>query len=104
VRVWAVITPGGSFSTFLHADADQAVVTGGPYRWVRHPSYTGLLLVALGFGLGARNWLSLLICAVVPVLGLLPRITVEESELTRVLGDRYQSYQRTTRRLVPGLW
>lgn len=104
VRVWAVRTLGGSFSTFIQAEPGQAVVTHGPYRWVRHPSYTGLLLVALGVGLGAGNWLSLLICAVVPPLGLLPRIAVEESELTRVLGERYRSYQRTTRRLVPGLW
>jgi protein-S-isoprenylcysteine O-methyltransferase Ste14 len=104
VRVWAVITLGGSFSTFAQAKAGQAVVTHGPYRWVRHPSYTGLLLIALGFGLNARNWLSVLICAVVPALGLLPRIAVEESELARVLGEQYRRYQRTTRRLVPGLW
>src|SRR6266545_2453946 len=80
VRVWAVLTLRGSFSTFIQVDADQAVVTRGPYRWVRHPSYTGLLLVALGFGLGAGNWLA------------------------RVLGDQYRSYQRATHRLVPGLW
>lgn len=104
VRVWAVMTLGGSFSTFVQVDADQAVVSRGPYRWVRHPSYTGLLLVALGFGLGARNWLSLAICAVVPLLGLLPRMAIEESEMTRVLGEQYRSYQRTTPRLVPGLW
>jgi len=104
VRVWAVITLGGSFGTFIHVETDQAVVTRGPYRWVRHPSYTGLLLVALGFGLGAGNWLSLLVCAVVPPLGLLPRIAVEEAELARVLGERYRGYQRTTHRLVPGLW
>ena len=104
VRVWAVLTLGGSFRTFVVVDVDQAVVTSGPYRWVRHPSYTGLLLVALGLGVGAGNWLSLVICAVVPPLGLLPRIMVEESELTRVLGERYRSYQRTTHRLVPGLW
>ncbi len=104
VRVWAVLTLRGSFSTFIQVDADQAVVTRGPYRWVRHPSYTGLLLVALGFGLGAGNWLSLAICAVIPPLGLLPRIAAEESELARVLGDQYRSYQRATHRLVPGLW
>jgi protein-S-isoprenylcysteine O-methyltransferase Ste14 len=104
VRVWAVVTLGGSFSTFVHADAGQAVVTHGPYRWVRHPSYTGLLLIALGLGVGAGNWLSLLVCAVVPALGLLPRIAVEESELTRVLGEEYRGYRETTRRLVPGLW
>jgi protein-S-isoprenylcysteine O-methyltransferase Ste14 len=104
VRVWAVMTLGRSFSTFLQVGADQAVVTRGPYRWVRHPSYTGLLLVALGFGLGAGNWLSLAICAVVLPLGLLPRIAIEESEMIRVLGEQYRSYQRTTHRLVPGLW
>ena len=104
LRVWAVLTLGRSFSTFIQVDADQAVVTRGPYRWVRHPSSTGLLLIALGFGLGVGNWLSLAICALIPLVGLLPRIAVEEAELVRVLGDQYRSYQKTTRRLVPGLW
>ena len=104
LRVWAVLTLGRSFSTFIQVDADQAVVTRGPYRSVRHPSYTGLLLIALGFGLGVGNWLSLAICAVIPLVGLLPRIAVEEAELARVLGDPYCSYQKATRRLVPGLW
>jgi len=104
LRVWAVMTLGRSFSTFVQVDSGQAVVTRGPYRWVRHPSYTGLLLIALGFGLGAENWLSLAICAVIPALGLFPRIAVEESELTQVLGEQYRSYQNTTHRLVPGIW
>jgi protein-S-isoprenylcysteine O-methyltransferase Ste14 len=104
VRVWAVLALGGSFSTFVQVDTGQAVVTRGPYRWVRHPSYTGLLLVAMGFGLGAANWLSMVVCTVGPLLGLLPRIAVEESELTRVLGERYRTYQKATHRLVPGLW
>jgi protein-S-isoprenylcysteine O-methyltransferase Ste14 len=60
---------------------------------VRHPSYTGLLLIALGFGLGVGNWLSLAICALIPLV-----------ELARVLGDQYRCYQKATRRLVPGLW
>jgi protein-S-isoprenylcysteine O-methyltransferase Ste14 len=104
LRVWAVITLGGSFSTFIQVGADQAVVTRGPYRWVRHPSYTGLLLIAVGFGLGVGNWLSLLVSAVLPLVGMLPRIAVEESEMIRVLGERYRTYQRATHRLVPRLW
>jgi protein-S-isoprenylcysteine O-methyltransferase Ste14 len=48
VRVWAVLTLGGSFSTFIQVDVEQPVVTRGPCRWVRHPSYTALLIVALG--------------------------------------------------------
>jgi protein-S-isoprenylcysteine O-methyltransferase Ste14 len=104
LRVWAVLTLGRSFSTSIQVDADQTVVTRGPYRWVRHPSYTGLLLIALGFGLGAGNWLSLAVCVVIPLVGLLPRIAIEEAELARVLGERYRNYQKATRRLVPGLW
>ncbi|GIH10399.1 hypothetical protein Rhe02_84660 [Rhizocola hellebori] len=104
VRAWAVLALGGSFSTYVQVETEQTIVTRGPYRWVRHPSYTGLLLIVLGFGLGAANWLSLAICAIVPFLGLLPRIAVEESELVRVLGDRYRSYQKQTHRLLPGLW
>ena len=104
LRAWAVWTLGRSFRTSVEVDADQPVVTRGPYRWVRHPSYTGLLLIALGAGLGIGNWLSLVLCAVVPPLGMLPRIVVEEAEMNRVLGDRYRSYQARTHRLVPGLW
>jgi protein-S-isoprenylcysteine O-methyltransferase Ste14 len=104
VRLWAVVTLGGSFRTSVEVDPGQAVVSNGPYRWVRHPSYTGLLLIALGAGLGVANWLSLALCAVVPPLGMLPRIAVEEAEMTRVLGAAYTSYQARTRRLVPGVW
>ncbi|MDX6282199.1 MAG: hypothetical protein QOH03_3270 [Kribbellaceae bacterium] len=104
VRVWAVLALGGSFSTYVQVDDEQPVITGGPYRWVRHPSYSGLLLICLGFGVAIGNWLSIVVCVVVPTLGLLPRIAVEEAELVRVLGERYRRYQKTTRRLVPGLW
>ena len=104
VRIWAVVTLGRSFSTFITVESEQAVVRSGPYRRVRHPSYSGLLLVALGFGLGAGNWLSLLVCALLPVVGLAVRIRVEEAELVRVIGEPYRAYQRDTRRLVPGVW
>ena len=86
-----------------HVVVDQ-VATRGPYRWVRHPSYTGLLLIALGFGLGVGNWLSLAICAVIPLVRAVAPDRGRGAELARVLGDRYRSYQKAPRRLVPGLW
>ncbi|HEY7223678.1 MAG TPA: isoprenylcysteine carboxylmethyltransferase family protein [Micromonosporaceae bacterium] len=104
VRVWAVLTLGTSFRTVVHVEAGQPVVSGGPYRWIRHPSYAGLLVIALGCGLGAGNWLSIVVATVIPAAGLLARIRVEEAELARVLGEPYRAYQRVTRRLVPGLW
>jgi len=103
-RIWAVATLGRSFRTTVEVDAGQAVVSTGPYRWVRHPSYTGLLLIVAGFGLAADNWVSLLACLVLPLPAFVRRIHVEEAELNRVLGDAYRSYQASTVRLIPGIW
>ena len=104
IRVWAVAALGRAFRTTVEVDPGQAVVSSGPYRWVRHPSYSGLLLIVTGFGLATGNWLALAICAVLPLPALLRRIHVEEAELARVLGDRYRAYQAQTKRLIPGIW
>jgi protein-S-isoprenylcysteine O-methyltransferase Ste14 len=103
-RVWAVAALGGAFRTTVEVDRDQAVVTSGPYKWIRHPSYAGLLLIVAGLGLALGNWLSVAACLVLPVPALAWRIHVEEAELSRVLGDAYRAYQTRTARLIPGLW
>jgi protein-S-isoprenylcysteine O-methyltransferase Ste14 len=104
IRVWAIATLGRAFRTTVEVDPGQAVVTSGPYRWVRHPSYSGLLLIVTGSGLAAGSWLAVAVCALLPLPAVLRRIQVEEAELTRVLGDRYRAYQAQTKRLIPGLW
>jgi protein-S-isoprenylcysteine O-methyltransferase Ste14 len=104
IRVWAIAALGRAFRTTVEVDSGQTVVSSGPYRWVRHPSYSGLLLIVTGCGLAAGNWLALAVCAVLPLPALLRRIQVEEAELTGVLGDRYRAYQAQTKRLIPGLW
>ena len=103
-RIWAVAALGASFRTTVEVDADQAVVTTGPYRWVRHPSYTGLLLIVAGFGLSRGSWLSLAACLALPLPAIVRRIHVEEAELNRVLGDAYRNYQAGTARLIPRVW
>ena len=104
IRVWAIAALGRTFRTTVEVDPGQPVVSTGPYRWVRHPSYSGLLLIVIGFGLGAGSWLALAVCAVLPLPALLRRIHVEEAELAGVLGDRYRAYQAQTKRLIPGVW
>jgi protein-S-isoprenylcysteine O-methyltransferase Ste14 len=104
IRVWTIAALGRAFRTSVEVDPGQAVVSTGPYRWVRHPSYGGLVLIVIGCGLAADNWLALAICTMLPLPALLRRIYVEEGELTRVLGDRYRAYQAHTKRLIPGLW
>jgi protein-S-isoprenylcysteine O-methyltransferase Ste14 len=104
IRVWAVVTLGPAFRTTVEVDAGQPVVTSGPYRWVRHPAYTGIVLIVAGFGLAADNWVAAVACLLLPTLALLRRMRVEEDELTRVLGDGYEAYRVRTKRLIPGLW
>lgn len=104
IRVWSVIVLGRLFRTTVEVDAAQPVVSRGPYRWVRHPSYTGLLLIAAGYGLALSTWPGLVICLLLPVAALLRRIRVEEAELTRVLGGPYRDYRDHTKRLIPGVW
>jgi protein-S-isoprenylcysteine O-methyltransferase Ste14 len=104
IRIWAVVVLGRSFRTTVEVDAAQPVESRGPYRWVRHPSYSGLLLIAAGYGLALGTWPGLAICLVLPVAALLRRIQVEEAELARVLGDPYRDYRDHTKRLIPGVW
>jgi protein-S-isoprenylcysteine O-methyltransferase Ste14 len=104
VRIWAVLVLGRAFRTTVEVDAGQQVVDRGPYRWVRHPSYTGMLIIGVGLGLAYGNWLSLAILVLLPLATMLRRIFVEEAALVRVLGQPYLAYRAKTKRLVPGLW
>jgi protein-S-isoprenylcysteine O-methyltransferase Ste14 len=104
LRVWAIAVLGKAFRTTVEVDPDQAVVDRSPYRWIRHPSYTGILLVTVGFGIAAANWISLLILVIVPLYALSRRIDVEERAMIESLGGAYERYRATTKRLVPGLW
>ena len=104
IRIWSVIVLGSAFRTTVEVDGGQQIVDRGPYRLVRHPSYTGILLIALGYGLALGNWLSVVILLVIPLGTMLRRIAVEEATLTEVIGQPYIAYKERTKRLVPGLW
>jgi protein-S-isoprenylcysteine O-methyltransferase Ste14 len=104
IRIWSVLTLGSEFRTTVEVDAEHRLVQTGPYRFVRHPSYTGILLLAIGYGLTLDNWLSLAILLVVPLATTIRRIAVEEATMAEVLGAPYQAYKHRTKRLLPGLW
>ena len=92
---------GKHFTGDVKASPDQPVVERGIYRWVRHPSYTGGMLMYVGTGLALTNWLSVLIITVAGAAGYLYRVQVEEQALQANLGGRYQEYMRRTKRFVP---
>ena len=104
LRYWAVITLGASFRTTIETTRDQIVVTTGPYKLIRHPSYCGWLLICCGYGIAMQNWLSLLVAVLLPLTALLYRIHVEEKVLVSSLGSEYVEYQKRTKRLIPWVW
>lgn len=104
LRWWAIVVLGRFFTVDVQIAKDHEIVEAGPFRYLRHPSYTGVLLAFLGFGLSLANWLALLVVVVPIFLAFLRRMKVEEEALTTALGDKYREYIRRTNRLIPGLY
>ena len=104
VRHWAILVLGRFFTVDVRVHSNQTVVERGPYRWVRHPSYSGLIIFFAGVGLALTNWASLTVLALAPTAGLLLRIRSEERALLAALGEDYPRYAATRRRLFPGVW
>ncbi len=104
LRAWTRPVLGRHYQGHLQVRRGQRLVRQGPYRFVRHPGYTGFILMALGLALGFSSVIAL---AAIPLLllpGLAQRIWTEESLLLAAFGGEYREYQRMTKRLVPGLW
>ena len=104
LRFWSVFTLGASFRTTVETHGDQKMISNGPYKLVRHPFYSGLILTCCGFGLALLNWLSLLIVLILPLSALLYRIHVEEAALVSSFGSDYIEYQKHTKKLIPWVW
>ena len=100
LRWYSIRVLGASFTCEVSTRPGQAVVESGPYRWVRHPSYTGGLLTLLGVLVCCVNWASLA-ALIVAVAGYAYRIRIEERALASDLGTPYRDYMRRTKRLIP---
>jgi protein-S-isoprenylcysteine O-methyltransferase Ste14 len=98
-RVWL----GRNWSGTVTLKQDHELIRGGPYRLVRHPIYTGLLLALLGSAIAIGEWRGLLGLALITA-GFLRRITVEERVLTEQFGDSYRRFQAEVPALVPGVY
>lgn len=98
---WTESSLGLNFNTTLHIREGHTLVMHGPYRWVRHPMYTGLFLFALSWLLASAN----LMVGLPGLLGLLAivvnRVDREEATMIEQFGEQYQTYMQHTGRFLP---
>jgi len=104
LRGWSFKALGPYFTHTVMVSSDQPVITAGPYRVLRHPSYTGIILAGIGVGLASANWAGLVGVFLLTLTPLLWRIHVEEAALATTVGDRYRAYAAQHKRLVPLVW
>lgn len=100
--IWARATLGRNWSAVVQVKQGHELVERGPYRWVRHPIYTGLLAAYLGTALALGEWRGLLGTAIVGV-SFWFKLRLEERWMRETFGARYEDYMRRTKALVPGL-
>ena len=103
LRIWPVFVLGSRFSGLVAIQPGHTLVTTGLYRVIRHPSYLGLLVSSLGWGLAFRSVVGVLLAAFL-IPPLVARIRAEERLLRNEFGDEYEAYRARTWRLLPGVF
>lgn len=101
LRWYAIWTLGSYFTRDVAVSAEQKVVQNGPYRYIRHPAYSGTFLTMLGVGLAMTNWASLVTLLMCVLLGHMYRVSVEEKALVQTIGQPYVEYMHHTSRFIP---
>jgi protein-S-isoprenylcysteine O-methyltransferase Ste14 len=103
LRIWPVFVLGSRFSGLVAIQSEHTLVTRGVYGVIRHPSYLGLLVNSLEWGLAFRSGIGVVLTALL-LPPLLARIHAEERLLHTQFGDEYIAYGARTARLIPGLY
>lgn len=104
LRAWSIATLGRFFQYQINIQPGHRVVSDGPYRYVRHPSYSGIALVLAGIALAGDDVWSIVAVVVLGGTGLAVRIGAEERQLTQALGAEYERFAAGRKRLLPGVW
>ena len=101
--IWARAVLGGNWSGSVTLKVDHELVQRGPYRWIRHPIYTGILAAILGSGLAAGRVYGLL-AFLLALVSLVRKLRIEERYMAQAFADRYAAYRRMSWALVPWVY
>ncbi len=103
VRIWPVFVLGRQFSGLVAIQPGHQLVTTGIYSVIRNPSYLGLLIAAVGWGVAFRSAIGVLL-ALLNIPLLIVRMRSEEKLLRSHFGAAYDAYCARTSRLIPGVY
>jgi protein-S-isoprenylcysteine O-methyltransferase Ste14 len=101
LRAWANTTLGAFYTRTLRVTADQQLIEHGPYRLLRHPGYSGSLLLWIGAGVATGNRLITAMITLVTGGAYVYRVQSEEAMLAQTFGAAYQSYRQRTWKIIP---
>ncbi len=101
LRQWSISLLGGFFSALISVQEGQTIIRKGPYRYVRHPSYTGAIMIFTGIGLAILSWGAVLVLLLASCIVYGYRIKVEEKALVAKFGEEYRAYIEETKMLIP---
>lgn len=104
IRWTAIAQLGKAFTVDVSISKTHKIKDDGLYKIVRHPSYSGLVLIFFGFSLMLDSWYSILIVNVPTFIALGIRIKAEEELLAENFGEEYVNYKKRTKRLIPGIY
>jgi protein-S-isoprenylcysteine O-methyltransferase Ste14 len=101
-RLWAIITLGHYYSHMVREVDDHKIIDTGPYKYIRHPAYAGMIVAHFGIVLFFFNLVTLLIFFLALIPAIILRIFVEEKTMFKIGG--YSDYAANRKRLIPLIW
>jgi protein-S-isoprenylcysteine O-methyltransferase len=103
-RWHAILTLGALFTTNVAIQSGHRLVRSGAYRFLRHPSYAGTLVILGGIALATNGWINAALVMLPCTAAIVRRIRIEEAALLEAFGQEYREFSLATSRLIPGVY
>ncbi|MDS0527054.1 isoprenylcysteine carboxylmethyltransferase family protein [Clostridium sp. SHJSY1] len=104
LRIYSVWTLGKFFTLSVQVTSEQKIIQTGPYKYLRHPSYSGSILSLIGISFCFRNIIGIILTIAIIAIIYKYRIRVEEKMLEKTFSDSYKEYKKRTKKIIPFIW
>ncbi len=101
IRYWSAKTLGEYYTRTLLIKERHLIIDLGPYRFIRHPGYLGIIIAFIGAALGMNNEFAIVIIPIILIIMYGYRIKTEENMMKRTFGQAYTEYMKRSRRIIP---